>query len=95
MHIGPTNQRVLSTLCVCVRLRAQYTQFDRISGAESWFAEYKRLLYNVPLVLTEDVRVHAHQVLHVSSSHGGRMFATCSKDGQLIVSRRRRCVQLL
>ncbi|XP_031624368.1 F-box/WD repeat-containing protein 5 [Contarinia nasturtii] len=51
-------------------------------GAESWYKEYKRLTYNIPMVLTDDLQfAHAHQVLHVSFSHNGRMFATCSKDG--------------
>lgn len=55
-------------------------------GAHSWYSEYKRMLYELPHVLTEDVKdAHAHQVLHVSCSHNGRMFATCSKDGRLIV----------
>jgi len=28
---------------------------------------------------------HTHQVLHVSFAHNGEMFATCSKDGYVIV----------
>lgn len=51
-------------------------------GAESWYNEYKRLTYNIPMVLTDELQyAHSHQVLHVSFSHNGRMFATCSKDG--------------
>lgn len=34
------------------------------------------------MVLTDELQyAHSHQVLHVSFSHNGRMFATCSKDG--------------
>ncbi|KAG4075312.1 hypothetical protein HA402_003103 [Bradysia odoriphaga] len=54
--------------------------------AECWLSEYKRLIDNVPLVLTDDIQdAHTHQVLHVSFSHNGEMFATCSKDGYVIV----------
>lgn len=39
------------------------------------------------MVLTDDIKdAHGHQVLHVSFSHNGKMFATCSKDGFVIVS---------
>lgn len=56
-------------------------------GAESWCNEYKRLTYNIPMVLTDELKdAHSHQVLHVSFSHNGRMFATCSKDGFVHVS---------
>lgn len=54
----------------------------RLIGAGSWYNEYKRLTYNIPMVLTDELEcAHSHQVLHVSFSHNGRMFATCSKDG--------------
>lgn len=57
------------------------------TGADSWYGEYKRLTYNIPMVLTDDIQdAHGHQVLHVSFSHNGKMFATCSKDGFVIVS---------
>lgn len=56
-------------------------------GAESWYSEYKRLTFNIPMVLTDEFQyTHSHQVLHVSFSHNGRMFATCSKDGFVHVS---------
>lgn len=55
------------------------------SGAETWYAEYKRLTYNVPMVLTDVLTAHSHQVLHVSFSHSGKLFCTCSKDGFVIV----------
>ncbi|XP_063242847.1 F-box/WD repeat-containing protein 5 isoform X2 [Bacillus rossius redtenbacheri] len=54
-------------------------------GRSSWFHEYKRLHHEIPLVQTEDLREHSHQVLHVSFSHNGKMFATCSKDGYILV----------
>lgn len=39
------------------------------------------------MLLTEDLQsAHNNQVLHVSFSHNGRMFATCSKDGFVHVS---------
>lgn len=39
------------------------------------------------MVLTDELQyAHSHQVLHVSFSHNGRMFATCSKDGFVHVS---------
>ncbi|XP_004531683.1 F-box/WD repeat-containing protein 5 isoform X2 [Ceratitis capitata] len=54
-------------------------------GAESWKNEYKRLIWNIPYVQSQRLEGHAHQVLHVSFSHNGDMFSTCSKDGYVIV----------
>lgn len=54
-------------------------------GAVSWRSEYERLTTKIPLVQTELLEGHAHQVLHVSFSNNGKMFATCSKDGYVIV----------
>uniref|UniRef100_A0A2M4BEX7 Putative wd40 domain protein n=1 Tax=Anopheles marajoara TaxID=58244 RepID=A0A2M4BEX7_9DIPT len=54
-------------------------------GADSWRSEYRRLTNNVPMVLTDVLTSHSHQVLHVSFSHNGKMFATCSKDGFVIL----------
>ncbi|XP_065073776.1 F-box/WD repeat-containing protein 5 isoform X2 [Ochlerotatus camptorhynchus] len=54
-------------------------------GAEAWRSEFKRLTDNVPMVMTDVLTNHSHQVLHVSFSHNGKMFATCSKDGFVIV----------
>ena len=48
--------------------------------------EFKRLAYHTPLIETEVLKEHSHQVLHVSFSHNGKMFATCSKDGYILVS---------
>lgn len=54
-------------------------------GSENWRSEYKRLTFNIPLVLTEVLGGHTNQVLHVSFSNNGEMFATCSKDGNVII----------
>ncbi|KZC13589.1 F-box/WD repeat-containing protein 5 [Dufourea novaeangliae] len=54
-------------------------------GKNSWLGEFKRLTYHVPLIETEVLTKHSHQVLHVSFSHNGKMFATCSKDGYIFV----------
>lgn len=54
-------------------------------GSESWKQEYRRLCYNIPFILTQKLEGHTHQVLHVSFAHNGTMFATCSKDGNVIV----------
>ncbi|KAL7306531.1 hypothetical protein TKK_0001224 [Trichogramma kaykai] len=54
-------------------------------GKTSWLGEFKRLSYHIPLLETETLREHCHQVLHVSFSHNGKMFATCSKDGYILV----------
>lgn len=54
-------------------------------GKHSWMAEYKRLTYHTPVVLTEVLDEHTHQVLHVSFAHNGKYFATCSKDGYVLV----------
>ncbi|XP_016843564.1 F-box/WD repeat-containing protein 5 [Nasonia vitripennis] len=54
-------------------------------GKTSWLGEFKRLAYHIPLLETETLREHSHQVLHVSFSHNGKMFATCSKDGYILV----------
>ncbi|KAK2587588.1 hypothetical protein KPH14_003716 [Odynerus spinipes] len=56
-----------------------------IPGKTSWFEEFKRLAYHTPLIETEVLTQHSHQVLHVSFSHNGKMFATCSKDGYILV----------
>uniref|UniRef100_A0A8D9BL72 F-box/WD repeat-containing protein 5 n=1 Tax=Cacopsylla melanoneura TaxID=428564 RepID=A0A8D9BL72_9HEMI len=54
-------------------------------GKKSWYSEYKRLDYHTPIVETEVLTQHTHQVLHVSFSHNGKYFATCSKDGYILV----------
>ncbi|CAL4126189.1 unnamed protein product [Meganyctiphanes norvegica] len=54
-------------------------------GRSSWYLEYKRLVEGTPCVQTEEIGEHTHQVLHVSFSHRGHLFATSSKDGYIIV----------
>ncbi|KAK3886739.1 hypothetical protein Pcinc_009117 [Petrolisthes cinctipes] len=54
-------------------------------GRTSWRGEYRRLVEGTPVVETEEICEHNHQVLHVSFSHRGDMFATSSKDGYIIV----------
>ncbi|XP_017033067.1 F-box/WD repeat-containing protein 5 [Drosophila kikkawai] len=61
-------------------------------GAESWRSEYRRLSTHIPFVqaqrlesTAENHHGHTHQVLHVSFAHNGEMFATCSKDGYVII----------
>ncbi|GFR76643.1 F-box/WD repeat-containing protein 5 [Elysia marginata] len=49
--------------------------------AESWRSEFKRLFYHTPALFQEELKGHKDEVLHVSFSHDGSMFATCSKDG--------------
>lgn len=56
-----------------------------VAGAESWKSEYVRLRTHIPFIQTQCLNGHNHQVLHVSFSHNGQMFATCSKDGFVIV----------
>ncbi|XP_065567119.1 F-box/WD repeat-containing protein 5-like [Artemia franciscana] len=54
-------------------------------GALSWHDEYIRLWRHVPIVETEILKEHTNQVLHVSFSNNGKFFATCSKDGYVLV----------
>ncbi|KAK7094699.1 F-box/WD repeat-containing protein 5-like isoform X2 [Littorina saxatilis] len=53
--------------------------------ASSWRAEYRRLYDESPAVLCEEVLQHKDEVLNVTFSHNGEMFATCSKDGTVKV----------
>ena len=55
-------------------------------GSVTWRSEYRRVVQTTPCFLTDELRDHDHQVLHVSFSHDGRHFATCSKDGYVLVS---------
>ncbi|EDW02878.1 F-box/WD repeat-containing protein 5 [Drosophila grimshawi] len=61
-------------------------------GASSWRSEYQRLSTKIPFVQAQRLEPsdgsnegHTHQVLHVSFAHNGEMFATCSKDGYVII----------
>lgn len=58
---------------------------DYFAG-KSWLEEFKRLCYHIPVVQTETLTDHMNQVLHVSFSHNGKYFATCSKDGYVLVN---------
>lgn len=58
---------------------------EKMPGKYSWMLEYKRLTFHTPVVLTETLEEHNHQVLHVSFAHNGKYFATCSKDGYVLV----------
>lgn len=51
----------------------------------SWRREFKRLQDESPALLCEEIKKHKDQVLHVSFSHNGQMFATSSKDGKIMV----------
>lgn len=53
----------------------------RAPDKHSWMHEYKRLKYHTPMIESEVLTEHSDQVLHVSFSHNGEMFATSSKDG--------------
>lgn len=52
---------------------------------QSWVEEYKRLLYHTPCIESEVFKEHKDEVLHVSFSHNGKMFATTSKDSSVKV----------
>lgn len=58
---------------------------DLFLDADDWLSEYKRLVDNVPLILTEVLTQHTHQVLHATFSNNGQYFSTCSKDGFVYV----------
>ncbi|KAG5889639.1 hypothetical protein JTB14_028918 [Gonioctena quinquepunctata] len=55
-----------------------------VSG-RTWYEEFKRMSYHIPVIQTETLMEHADQVLHISFSHNGKYFATCSKDGYVIL----------
>ena len=50
------------------------------AAATSWFEEFRRLYDAVPCVEVQTLREHSDQVLHLSFSHSGGQFASCSKD---------------
>ncbi|CAD5122940.1 DgyrCDS11335 [Dimorphilus gyrociliatus] len=51
----------------------------------TWYEEFKRLYYYSPIIECQTVPGHRDQVLHVSFSHNGTLFATSSKDGYVNV----------
>src|ERR1043165_6645979 len=50
-------------------------------GKTSWLSEYRRLCYCIPYVESQILHKHCDEVVHISFSHNGEMFATTSKDG--------------
>ncbi|XP_059958044.1 F-box/WD repeat-containing protein 5 isoform X3 [Mesoplodon densirostris] len=52
----------------------------RHPAATSWYEEFRRLYDTVPCVEVQTLREHTDQVLHLSFSHSGYQFASCSKD---------------
>ena len=58
----------------------------RSAHCSTWRAEYERLYDRCPVIESEVLRSHTDQVLHVSFSHDGRLFATTSKDGFIKVN---------
>ncbi|KFO90449.1 F-box/WD repeat-containing protein 5, partial [Buceros rhinoceros silvestris] len=49
-------------------------------AAVSWYDEFQRLYDTIPCVEVQALREHNDQVLHLSFSHSGCLFASCSKD---------------
>nr|XP_012144149.1 PREDICTED: F-box/WD repeat-containing protein 5 isoform X2 [Megachile rotundata] len=59
--------------------------YDEFLWKDLFYQTYK-ISPNVGIMPeTEVLKEHSHQVLHVSFSHNGEMFATCSKDGYVFV----------
>ncbi|XP_032978057.1 F-box/WD repeat-containing protein 5 isoform X1 [Rhinolophus ferrumequinum] len=52
----------------------------RHPAATSWYEEFQRLYDTVPCVEVQTLKEHTDQVLHLSFSHSGYQFASCSKD---------------
>ncbi|XP_039630000.1 F-box/WD repeat-containing protein 5 isoform X1 [Polypterus senegalus] len=52
----------------------------RHPAATSWLEEFKRLYDTIPCVEVQTLKEHHDQVLHLSFSHSGHFFASCSKD---------------
>lgn len=55
-------------------------------AATSWYEEFRRLYDTVPCVEVQTLKEHTDQVLHLSFSHSGYQFASCSKDCTVKVS---------
>ncbi|XP_054980082.1 F-box/WD repeat-containing protein 5 [Sorex araneus] len=67
--------------------REQFYRYYQVSravprhpAATSWYEEFRRLYDTVPCVEVQTLREHTDQVLHLSFSHSGYQFASCSKD---------------
>ncbi|KAM6431527.1 F-box/WD repeat-containing protein 5 isoform 2-T2 [Liasis olivaceus] len=52
----------------------------RHPAAASWYGEFQRLYDTIPCVEVQSLKEHGDQVLHLSFSHNGYLFASCSKD---------------
>uniref|UniRef100_UPI00398EE208 F-box/WD repeat-containing protein 5-like isoform X4 n=1 Tax=Pristiophorus japonicus TaxID=55135 RepID=UPI00398EE208 len=52
----------------------------RHPAAISWLDEFRRLYDTIPCVEVETLKEHRDQVLHISFSHNGYLFGSCSKD---------------
>ncbi|XP_041094431.1 F-box/WD repeat-containing protein 5-like [Polyodon spathula] len=52
----------------------------RHPAAVSWLREFQRLFDSIPCVEVCALKEHHDQVLHLSFSHTGYLFASCSKD---------------
>ncbi|XP_015272277.1 PREDICTED: F-box/WD repeat-containing protein 5 [Gekko japonicus] len=52
----------------------------RHPAAVSWYGEFQRLYDTIPCIEVQTLKEHSDQVLHLSFSHNGYMFASCSKD---------------
>lgn len=52
----------------------------RHPAATSWYDEFQRLYDSIPCVEVQTLNEHSDQVLHLSFSHNGYRFASCSKD---------------
>ncbi|NXG52686.1 FBXW5 protein, partial [Psilopogon haemacephalus] len=50
------------------------------AAAVSWYDEFQRLYDTIPCVEVQALKEHNDQVLHLSFSHSGCLFASCSKD---------------
>nr|XP_006134821.1 F-box/WD repeat-containing protein 5 isoform X2 [Pelodiscus sinensis] len=55
-------------------------EVPRHPAAVSWYEEFQRLYDTIPCVEVQTLREHNDQVLHLSFSHSGYLFASCSKD---------------
>ncbi|XP_065593790.1 F-box/WD repeat-containing protein 5 [Cyrtonyx montezumae] len=52
----------------------------RHPAAVSWYDEFQRLYDTIPCIEVQALKEHNDQVLHLSFSHSGCLFASCSKD---------------
>ncbi|KAJ6633664.1 hypothetical protein lerEdw1_014334 [Lerista edwardsae] len=55
-------------------------EVPRHPAATSWYEEFQRLYDTIPCVEVQTLKEHSDQVLHLSFSHNGFLFASCSKD---------------